>query len=99
VIIEEDVWIAANVTLLKGVVVGRGAIVGAGAVCRNSVPPYSVVVGNPAKVVGFKFTPEEIIEHEKKLYPEEERLPMETLQKNYDKYFINSIKEIKQYLK
>ncbi len=99
VIIEEDVWIAANVTLLKGVVVGRGSIVGAGAVCRNSVPPYSVVVGNPAKVVGFKFTPEEIIEHEKKLYSEEERLPMETLQKNYDKYFINRIKEIKQYLK
>ena len=61
VVVEEDVWIAANVTLLSGVTVGRGAIVGAGSVCRNSPPPYSIVAGNPAKVIGFKYTPEEII--------------------------------------
>lgn len=99
VVIEEDVWIAANVTLLKGVTVGRGAIIGAGSVCRNSIPPYAIVLGNPAKVIGFKFTPEETIAHEKALYPEEERLPAETIQKNYDKYFINRIKDIKNYLK
>ena len=99
VVIEEDVWIAANVTLLKGVTVGRGAIVGAGSVCRNSIPPYAIVLGNPAKVIGFKFTPEETIAHEKALYPESERLPIETIQNNYDKYFISRIKDIKNYLK
>ena len=99
VVIEEDVWIAANVTLLKGVTVGRGAIVGAGSVCRNSIPPYAIVLGNPAKVIGFKFTPEETIAHEKALYPESERLPIKTIQKNYDRYFINRIKDIKNYLK
>lgn len=95
VVLEEDVWIGANVTLCEGVTVGRCANVGAGSIVRNNVPPYSVVAGNPAKVIGFCFTPEEIIEHEKVLYPEEERLPLELLEKNYNKYFINRIKDIK----
>lgn len=98
VIIEEDVWIAANVTLLTGVVIGRGAVLGSGAVCRNSIPPYAIVVGNPAKIVGFKFSPHEIIEHEKVLYPEQERLPLELLEKNYKKFFLDRIPMIKSYL-
>ena len=64
VIIEEDVWIASNVTILAGVTIGRGAVIGSGSVVRKNVPPYAVVAGNPAKVVGFKFTPEEIVVHE-----------------------------------
>ena len=99
VIVEEDVWIASNVTLLAGVNVGRGAVIGAGSVVRKSIPPYAMVVGNPAKIVGFKFTPEEIIEHEKKLYPESERLSLEQLESNYQKYYINRIRDIKMYLK
>ena len=99
VIVEEDVWIASNVTLLSGVIIGRGAEVGAGSVVRKSTPPYSLVIGNPAKIVGFRFTPEEIIEHEKALYDEKDRIPFETLQKNYEKYFLNRIKEIKQFTK
>lgn len=99
VIIEEDVWIGANVTLLMGVTVGRGSIVGAGSVCRKSIPPYSIVMGNPAKVVGFKFTPEEVVKHENVLYPEEDRLSIDFLEKNYNKYFLNQINEIKQFLK
>ena len=99
VIVEEDVWVGSNVTLLSGVTVGRGAIVGAGSVVRVSIPPYSIVLGNPAKIIGFKYTPEDIIEHEKQLYAEEERLQIEILQKNYEKYFLNKMKDIKQYLK
>lgn len=99
VIVEEDVWIGANVTLLDGVTIGRGAVVGAGSVCRKSVPPYAIVAGNPAKVVGFRFNPEEVTEHEKALYPQEERITPELLQKNYDRYFIRRIDEIRQYLK
>lgn len=96
IIVEEDVWIGANVTLLGGAVIGRGATIGAGTVCSKSVPPYAIVMGNPAKVVGFNFRPEEIIEHEKKLYPEEQRLSFELLEKNYDKFFLQRLKEIKE---
>lgn len=98
VIVDEDVWIGARVSLLNGVQIGRGAIVGTGAVVRKSIPPYAVVVGNPAKIVGFRFTPEEIIEHEKKLYKEEERLPITMLEKNYEKYYLSKLKEIRAYL-
>lgn len=99
VIVGEDVWIASNVTLLSGVKLGRGGIIGAGSVVRMNTPPYAIVNGNPAKVVGFRFTPEEIIEHEKIQYAEDDRLPLETLQKNYDKYFLKRIKEIKNFVK
>lgn len=98
IIVEEDVWIAANVTLLAGTHIGRGAIIGAGSVLRGcNIPPYSIVVGNPAKVVGFKWTVEEIIEHEKLAYPETSRIDEELLQKNYKKYFLDRIKEIKEF--
>lgn len=99
IVVEEDVWLATNVTLLMGACVGRGAVVGAGSVVRNKIPPYAIVIGNPAKVVGFKFTPEEVIEHEKALYPEHERLPMDLLQRNYEKYYIKRIKQIAELIK
>ena len=98
VVVEEEVWLATNVVLMPGVVVGRGSNVGAGSVLRRSVPPYSLVIGNPAKVVGFRFTPEQVVEHEKMLYPEEERLPLELLEKNYKQYFIDRRKEILDYI-
>lgn len=98
VIVEEDVWIGTNVTLLSGVHVGRGAVLGSGTVCRKSIPPYAIVVGNPGKIIGFKFTPEEVIEHEKALYSEKERLPLALLEKNYDIFFIKRILEIKKHL-
>ena len=97
IIVEEDVWLGANVTLCSGVTIGRSANVGAGSVVRNNIPPYAIVMGNPAKVVGFCFTPKEIIQHELALYPEEERLPFDLLEKNYQKYFLKRIKEIKEY--
>lgn len=97
VIVEEDVWLGTNVTLLSGVKVGRGATVGADAVVRTNVPPYAIVTGNPAKVVGFSLRPEEVIEHEKVLYPEEERLPLDKLEKNYKKYFTNRLLEIRNF--
>lgn len=49
--IEDKVWIGFNVIILKGVTIGEGAIVGAGSVITKDVPPYTVVGGNPAKVV------------------------------------------------
>ncbi|GAA3508763.1 acyltransferase [Aquimarina addita] len=99
IIVEEDVWIGTNVTLLPGVVVGRGSIIASGSICRNNVPPYAIVQGNVAKVVGFKFSPDETIIHEEKLYAPEERLDLELLQINYEKHFIKRIKEIRNNLK
>ena len=49
--IGNKVWIAAKAIILPGVSIGEGAVVGAGAVVAKDVPPWSVVVGNPARVV------------------------------------------------
>lgn len=51
IIIEDYVWIGMNCIVLKGVTVGEASIVAAGSVVTNNVPPYSVVAGNPARVV------------------------------------------------
>lgn len=67
VVIEDDVWCGANVTILKGVTIGRGSVVAAGAVVTKSFPPYSIIGGVPAKLLKMRFTPEEIAEHEKKV--------------------------------
>lgn len=50
--IEDDAWIGFGSTILKGVTIGRGAIVGACTMVTKDVSPYTVVVGNPARVVG-----------------------------------------------
>ncbi len=52
VCIGDDVWIGARAVILAGVTVGPGAIIGAGAVVTKDVPPYTVVVGSPAREVG-----------------------------------------------
>ena len=80
VIINEDVWIGVNVTLLCGVNIGRGAIIGAGSVVTKSIPPYTIAVGNPCKVIKYKYNLEEIISREKTLYNEKERLSLEKIQ-------------------
>ena len=51
VIIKKNAWISYNVSILKGVTVGEGAIVGAGSVVTKDVPAWTIVAGNPARVV------------------------------------------------
>lgn len=80
VIVEEDCWLGARVTLLSGVIVRRGTTVAAGAVVTKSTAPYSIVGGVPARHIKFYWSIEEIIEHESILYPEEERLTREQLE-------------------
>ena len=51
VIIEDDVWIGMHATVLQGVVIGRGSIISAGAVVTRDIPPWSIAVGAPARVI------------------------------------------------
>lgn len=91
VVVGDDALISANVTLLSGVHIGRGAIIGAGAIVTKSVPPYGIAVGVPAKVVGFKFTPEEVAKHEEILYPAEKRIDMDEYRRIYSEVMKQSI--------
>lgn len=68
VLIESDVWIGCNVTILKGVTVHHGSIIAAGSVVVQDVPAYSIVGGNPAKVIGARFSQNVVPEHERILY-------------------------------
>ena len=51
IIIEDDVWIAANVVLASGAKLGKGCIISAGSVVSTKIPEYSIVAGNPGRVV------------------------------------------------
>ena len=56
IIIGNDVWIGEDATIMSGVTIGDGAVIGAKSVVSKDVPPYAVVVGNPAKVVKYRFS-------------------------------------------
>ena len=58
--IGNAVWIGAFVTILSGVTIGDGAVIGACSVVASDVPPYAVVVGNPAKLIRYRFRPDQI---------------------------------------
>lgn len=67
IVIYDDVWIGQGVIILTPARIGRGSIVSAGSVVVKDVPPYAIVGGVPARVISWRFTPEEIIEHENTL--------------------------------
>lgn len=62
VVIGNDVWIGRQALIMSGVTIGDGAIVAANAVVVKNVPPYSIVGGNPAKQIRFRFKDDEITE-------------------------------------
>lgn len=55
VIVGHDVWIGKGATIMGGVKIGNGAVIGAGAVVAKDIPPYAIAVGNPARVVKYRF--------------------------------------------
>jgi len=57
VVIEDDVWLAANVFVMPGVTIGHGTIVSAGSVVTKSMPPFAIVAGNPGRVIGWRKRP------------------------------------------
>lgn len=60
VVIGNDVWIGNGVIILEEVCIGNGAIIAAGSVITKDVPPYAIVGGNPAKVIRYRFSSEDI---------------------------------------
>jgi acetyltransferase-like isoleucine patch superfamily enzyme len=88
IVIEEDVWIGASVTLLAGAHIGRGAVVGACSLVNKEIPPYAIAVGCPVKIIASKLTAEQILEHEKVLYPADERFSKEYLEQLFKEHFV-----------
>lgn len=74
VIIKNDVWIGANVSIMPGVTIENGAIIATGAIVTKNVPAYAIVGGVPAKLVRYRFEPsirEQLLETEWWLWPHE----------------------------
>jgi acetyltransferase-like isoleucine patch superfamily enzyme len=60
VVIGNDVWLGENCTIFSGVTIGDGAVIAGRAVVSRDVPAYTIAAGNPARVVRYRFTPEQI---------------------------------------
>ncbi|MFD2917450.1 CatB-related O-acetyltransferase [Psychroserpens luteus] len=58
--IGNDVWIGANAMIYGGVTIGNGAVIGSNSFVNKNVPPFSIVVGSPAKVINYRFDDEVI---------------------------------------
>jgi len=56
IIIENDVWVGAHTVLMGGITLGNGCVVGANSVVTSNVPPYSIVGGSPARIIGKRFS-------------------------------------------
>lgn len=85
--IAEDIFVGANVTIMSGGDLGRGCVIGACSLVTKPIPPYAIAVGSPARVVGVKFTIDQILKHESILYPPEERMSREELEALFEKYY------------
>lgn len=99
-VIEDGCVIGTKSIILESChIIGRHARIGAGAIVRYNVPPYAIVTGNPGKIVGFSFSPNEMKEFEESYYPVEQRISVEEYEKIYKKYFSTKLKEIKNFTK
>lgn len=83
IIVEDDVWIGTEAFIMPGVKIGQGAIIAAKAVVTKHVPPYSIVGGNPAKIIKYRFK-EELIN--KLLKVDFSKLPPNVILENEELY-------------
>lgn len=88
IVVEDETWIGTNALILSGVKIGKGAIVAAGAVVTKDVPNYSIVGGNPAKIIKYRFS-EEVISELNKVNLKD--FPLEIIRNNIQEIY----KEIK----
>lgn len=66
-IIKDDVWIGHRVIIMAGITIGEGAIIGAGSVVTKDIPEGAIAVGNPAKIIKYRFNEDNLKEHIKKI--------------------------------
>ena len=66
-VIEDDVWIGYRVIINAGVSIGKGSVVASGSIVTKNIPPYTIVGGNPAKVIRLRFSKAEQLAHDKML--------------------------------
>ena len=96
VIIENDVWIGANVYIKNGVKIANGSVIAAGAVVIDDVPPYAIMGGIPAKILKYRFASEEIKEL---LNIEWWDLPVDELVRYHSSFVSENIKDCIEQLK
>lgn len=93
--IGNDVWVGANSVILKGRTIGDGAIVGAGSVVTRDVPPYAIAVGNPAKIVKYRFDAADV---EFLCRLKWWNAPRDVLQEMVDRQLFNSLDDLRAYV-
>ncbi len=84
VIIGNDVWLGANVLITNGARIGNGVIAGAGSIITKDIPDYAVVVGNPARILRFRFSEDQIEILNKIAWW---NWPVEKIKENYEDFF------------
>jgi len=90
ILLGANCWLGSNSTVLKGITIGYGSVVGAGSVVTKSIPPFSVAVGNPCRVVRrFSVARKQWIPHSEWTPKDEEALPgsdryLEALRRDYE---------------
>ena len=98
--IDEHVNIGAKAIITESChKIGRYAKIGAGAVVRGNIPPYAIVMGNPAKIIKFIYKPEEMVAFEGKKYKVEDQTPINIYTRIYKNYYLDNLKEITTYIK
>lgn len=90
IILEDDVWLGSDVTILSGVKLGKGCVVAAGSVVAKSFPEYSIIGGVPAKVIGKRFS-DEIINLVKEI--DYSKLEKKDINENLD-FFYSDVEEM-----
>lgn len=88
-VIPEDVWVGVRCIILPKAKIGRGCVFGAGTLVNKTYPPYSVVAGVPGKIIGVRFSLEQILKHEASLYPQKERFSKEYLEELFKEKYSN----------
>ena len=91
VVIGNDVWIADKVIILSGVSIGDGAIIGTGAVVAKDVEPYSIIAGNPARLIRKRFDEETIAKLVEIKWWD---WPVEKINKNLNILYSNNVSEM-----
>ena len=99
-VIEEGVKILSRAFIAETCHrIGRHARIGAESYVRNNVPPYAIVIGNPAKIVGFVYNPEEMAAFEHDMYDESNRTQVDSYKSIYNRYYKENVNNVSNIVK